>query len=132
MVAVPLIKGTLTAEDYEDDVASDPRIDALRAKMVVTEDKRYSADYLDPSKRSIANAMQIFFRDTSKTDRVEIEYPIGHRSRRVDGISLLEEKFRGCLADTFAPKQAEKIEAFFYAPDFAERSVTELMELCKR
>ena len=88
MVAVPLLKGNLTAEDYEDDVASDPRIDALRAKMEVKEHKRFTQDYLDPNKRSIGNALQVFFKDGTKTDRVEVDYPIGHRRRRGEGYSL--------------------------------------------
>src|SRR5207249_8360703 len=81
MVAVPLIHGTLTAEHYEDEAARDPRIDALRQKMEVVELPRYSADYLDPDKRSIANAIQVFFADGSKTDRVEGEYRTGPRRR---------------------------------------------------
>jgi 2-methylcitrate dehydratase len=109
MVAVPLIKGTLVAEDYEDDVAHDPRIDDLRAKMVVSEEKRYSKDYLDPDKRSIANAIQIFFKDGTKTERVEIEYPIGHRRRRADGIPVLEAKFASALHAHYNEKQAKSI-----------------------
>ncbi len=111
MVAVPLIKGTLVAEDYEDDVAHDPRIDALRGKMMVTEEKRYSKDYLDPDKRSIANAIQIFFKDGTKTDRIEIEYPIGHRRRRADGIPVLEAKFAAALHAHYNEKQAKSIIA---------------------
>src|SRR5882762_5839731 len=82
MVAIGLIKGNLTAADYEDDVARDPRIDALRAKMVCIENKGYSRDYLDPKKRSIANQLQIFFKDGTKTRKVAEEYPLGHRRRR--------------------------------------------------
>src|SRR5439155_2629482 len=82
MVAVPLIHGTLTAEHYEDEAARDPRIDALRQKMQVIENPRYSADYLDPDKRSIANAVQVFSADGTATPRVEVEYPVGHRRRR--------------------------------------------------
>ncbi|TMG93026.1 MAG: bifunctional 2-methylcitrate dehydratase/aconitate hydratase, partial [Betaproteobacteria bacterium] len=92
MVAIGLIKGNLTAPDYEDGVARDPRIDALRAKMVCIENKRYSRDYLDPRKRSIANQLQIFFKDGTKTRKVAVEYPLGHRRRRNEGIPLLEEK----------------------------------------
>jgi 2-methylcitrate dehydratase len=109
MVAVPLIKGNLVAEDYEDNVASDPRIDALREKMEILEDKRYSTDYHDPDKRSIANAMQIFFKDGSKTDRVEIEYPIGHRRRRAEGIPVLEVKFEAALKGHYSAEQVRKI-----------------------
>lgn len=109
MVAVPLIHGTLTAEHYEDDVARDPRIDALRSKMVVQEDKRYSAEYHDPDKRSIANAMQIFFKDGSATERVEIEYPIGHKRRRADGIPLLQAKFEANIKGHYKGGQAQRI-----------------------
>ncbi|HRQ61936.1 MAG TPA: 2-methylcitrate dehydratase, partial [Alphaproteobacteria bacterium] len=109
MVAVPLIHGTLTADHYEDSVAKDPRIDALRAKMVVSEDKRYSDEYHDPEKRSIANAMQIFFKDGSSTERVEIEYPIGHKRRRADGIPLLQAKFEANIKGHYAADQAQKI-----------------------
>lgn len=109
MVAVPLIKGNLVAEDYEDDVAADPRIQMLRDKMEVVEDKRYSAEYHEPDKRSIANAIQIFFKDGTSTGRVEIEYPIGHRRRRADGIPLLEAKFEAALKDHYKPDQAKKI-----------------------
>src|SRR4249919_1748575 len=94
MVAVPLIHGRLTAADYEDAIASDPRIDQLRAKMECVEDKRFSADYLDPDKRSIANGISIEFNDGSKMREVVVEYPIGHRRRRKDGIQLLIEKFK--------------------------------------
>ncbi len=111
MVAVPLIKGNLVAEDYEEDVAADPRIEMLRGKMEVVEDKRYSTDYHDPEKRSIANAMQIFFKDGSSTEKLEIEYPIGHRRRRKDGIPLLQAKFEAALTAHYGAAQAQKITA---------------------
>ena len=91
MTAVGLLKGNLVAEDYEDDVASDPRIDLLRRKMVIEEDKRYSQEYLEADKRSIANAVQIFFEDGTSTEKIEVEYPLGHRRRREEGIPLLIE-----------------------------------------
>jgi 2-methylcitrate dehydratase len=109
MVAIGLIKGNLTAADYEDDVARDPRIDALRAKMVCVESKQYSRDYLDPKKRSIANQLQIFFKDGTKTRKVAVEYPIGHRRRRHEGIPLLEAKFRKNLARRFPTEVREAI-----------------------
>lgn len=109
MVAVPLVFGHLIAEHYEDDVAADPRIDALRNKMQVEEDKRYSQDYLDADKRSIANAIQIFFKDGSSTDKIEIEYPVGHRRRREEGIPLLEQKFKNNLATRFPAKRSATI-----------------------
>ena len=92
MTAIGLLFGNLTAEHYEDATAADPRIDTLRAKMVVTEDKSYSRDYLDPEKRSIANAVQVFFTDGNTTEKIAIAYPIGHRRRRKDGIPLLQQK----------------------------------------
>jgi 2-methylcitrate dehydratase len=97
------------AADYEDKVASDPRIDALREKMVIMEDKQFSADYLSPGKRSIANAVQVIFSDGSKTDEVVVEYPIGHRRRRAEGIPCLIEKFKTNLARRFPEKQQEAI-----------------------
>jgi len=109
MTAVGLIKGNLTAADYEDGVAADPRIDSLRSKIVCVEYKQWSRDYLDPSKRSIANAIQVFFNDGTKTDRVAVEYPLGHRRRRKEGVPQLEAKFRTNLARRFAPKQQQAI-----------------------
>jgi len=109
MVAVGLIKGNLTAADYEDQAAADPRIDALRAKMICVEKKRYSRDYLDPRKRSIANQLQVLFKDGTRTDKVEVEYPIGHRRRRREGIPLLEAKFRRNLERRFPSERREAI-----------------------
>ena len=109
MVAVPLIFGRLTAEDYEDDVASDPRIDALRDKIVCVEDKQFTKDYLDPSKRSIANALTVELADGKKLKEVVVEYPIGHKRRRKEGIPLLVEKFKTNLARVFPAKQADAI-----------------------
>jgi len=109
MVAVPLIFGRLTAADYEDDVAADPRIDRLRARMVCVEDKRFSRDYLDPEKRSIANALTVEFQDGSKLKEVVVEYPIGHRRRRKEGIPVLVEKFKTNLARRFPAKQQHAI-----------------------
>ncbi|MBE0613228.1 MAG: bifunctional 2-methylcitrate dehydratase/aconitate hydratase [Burkholderiales bacterium] len=111
MVAVPLIFGRLTAGDYEDAVAADPRIDALRDKMVCVEDKTFSRDYHDPDKRSIANAITVEFKDGKKTAEVVVEYPIGHRRRRKDGVPLLVEKFKTNLARRFPEKQRKAILA---------------------
>ncbi|MSQ69795.1 MAG: bifunctional 2-methylcitrate dehydratase/aconitate hydratase [Betaproteobacteria bacterium] len=105
MTAIGLIKGNLTAADYEDDVARDPRVDALRDKMVCIENAQYSKDYLDPKKRSIANQLQVFFKDGTSTAKVAVEYPIGHRRRRKEGIPVLEAKFRTNLARRFPEKQ---------------------------
>ncbi|HUL91626.1 MAG TPA: bifunctional 2-methylcitrate dehydratase/aconitate hydratase [Burkholderiales bacterium] len=109
MTAIGLIKGNLTAADYEDDVARDPRVDALRAKMACVESKRYSRDYLDPKKRSIANQLQVFFRDGTATRKVAVEYPVGHRRRRHEGIPLLEAKFRRNLARRFPDERRSSI-----------------------
>ena len=110
MVAVPLIFGRLVADDYEDSVASDPHIDALRAKMEVEVDPRYTKEYLDSDKRSIANAVEIYYKDGTKSQKVEVEYPIGHRRRRDEGIPLLKAKFRANLATRFSPKTCQIIE----------------------
>jgi len=109
MVAVPLIFGRLSAADYEDGVAQDPRIDALRDKMSVEVDERYTREYLEADKRSIANAVQIFYKDGTKSKKVEVEYPIGHRRRRDEGIPLLIEKFQRNLARKISPKNIAKI-----------------------
>ncbi|WP_434360132.1 bifunctional 2-methylcitrate dehydratase/aconitate hydratase [Parasalinivibrio latis] len=102
MIAVPLLYGDLVAEHYEDSFhKGDARIDALREKMVIQEDKRYSAEYLESDKRSIANAIQVFFKDGSSTEKVEVEYPIGHRRRREEGIPVLERKFMRNLQTRF-------------------------------
>jgi 2-methylcitrate dehydratase len=111
MVAVPLIFGRLTASDYEDSVAADPRIDKLREKIVCVEDKAFTADYHDPKLRSIANALTVEFNDGTKLKEVVCEYPIGHKRRRKDGIPLLEEKFRTNLARRFPRKQQDAILA---------------------
>jgi 2-methylcitrate dehydratase len=111
MVAVPLIYGRLTASDYEDNIANDPRIDVLRDKIVCVEDTSFTADYHDPSKRSIANALTVEFNDGTKLDEVVVEYPIGHARRRTDGIPLLVEKFKTNLARQFPTKQQQKILA---------------------
>ena len=109
MVAIGLIHGHLTAEQYEDQAAADTRVDRLRARMEVVEDERYSRDYHDPAKRSIANAIQVFFNDGGHTDKIEIEYPIGHRRRRSDGMPLLIEKFRASLDTRFPEAQSKRI-----------------------
>ncbi len=130
MVAIGLVKGNLTAPDYEDDVARDPRIDALRAKMICIENKRYSRDYLDPKKRSIANQLQIFFRDGTATRKVAVEYPIGHRRRRHEGIPLLEAKFRRNLERRFPKDRREAILDLCRDPKRLEATpVKEFVEL---
>jgi 2-methylcitrate dehydratase len=113
MVAVPLIFGRLTAADYEDAVARDPvwgkRIDAVRDRIECVEDKQFTKDYHDPDKRSIANALTVEFNDGKKLKEIVVEYPIGHKRRRKDGIPLLEAKFRTNLARRFPVKQQKAI-----------------------
>jgi 2-methylcitrate dehydratase len=109
MVAVPLIFGRLTAADYEDDVAADRRIDLLRAKITCAEDKRFTRDYHDPKKRSIANALTVEFNDGTKLKEVVCEYPLGHKRRRSEGMPILVEKFKTNLARRFPPKQQKTI-----------------------
>jgi 2-methylcitrate dehydratase len=109
MVAYALIEGKLGSEAYEDAAAADPRIDALRAKIEVFEDRRFSVDYLDPDKRSIANALQVVFADGSRSEELVVEYPLGHRRRRQEGIPVLVDKFRRNLARRFSPEQQHVI-----------------------
>ena len=109
MVAIALLKGNLTAEDYEDKVANDKNIDILREKMIIKEDKRYSKEYLEPDKRSIANKIQIHFKDGSSTEEVEVEYPIGHKRRREEGIPILEKKFKENIDITYEKEISKKI-----------------------
>ncbi|MBF8270158.1 MAG: 2-methylcitrate dehydratase [Gammaproteobacteria bacterium] len=111
MVAIPLIFGRLTADDYEDVIAADPRVDRLRDKMTVSEHKQFSSDYLDPDKRAIGNAITINFMDGTSTERIEVSYPIGHRRRRLEGIPVLMEKFKTNLASHFPAEQTERILA---------------------
>jgi 2-methylcitrate dehydratase len=109
MVAVGLIFGQLASAHYEDDIAADPRIDSLRDTMICIENPQYSKDYLDPDKRSIPNAIQVFFKDGTETGKIEVEYPIGHRRRRREGIPVLVEKFKTNLARRFPDKQQKAI-----------------------
>ncbi|WP_132979394.1 bifunctional 2-methylcitrate dehydratase/aconitate hydratase [Pigmentiphaga sp. D-2] len=109
MVAVPILFGRLTAGDYEDEIARDPRIDQLRDKIVCVEDPAFTKDYHDPEKRSIANALTVEFKDGKKLKEIVCEYPIGHKRRRKDGIPLLEAKFRTNLARRFPTKQQDTI-----------------------
>jgi 2-methylcitrate dehydratase len=111
MVAVPLIFGRLTADDYGDAVAADPRIDALRERMEVRENPRFTQDYFDPDKRYIGNSVQIFFKDGTHTDKVSIDYPIGHRKRRGEGIPVLLAKFADALAGHLPARQVEGLLA---------------------
>ena len=128
MVAIPLIFGRLTAQDYEDDVARDPRIDALRAKMQVRENLTFTEEYYAPEKRYIGNALQVFFTDGSATPRVQVDVPIGHRRRRAEGMPALVKKFESSVEGHFPPKQAERIKALFARPQQLDAlPVNELM-----
>jgi len=130
MTAIPLIFGRLTASDYEDATASDSRIDTLREKMTVNEKLRFSKDYLDPAKRSIANAIQVFFNDGNHTDRVEVEYPIGHRKRRDEALPLLMKKVDSSLRSHFNAKQSDKIlDLFSQTTKLEKMPVDELFTL---
>jgi 2-methylcitrate dehydratase len=111
MTAVPLIFGRLRAADYEDEVAADPRIDMLRARMEVRENEEFTRDYYDPQKRYIGNAVQVFFADGTSTPRVRVDYPVGHRRRREEGIPLLREKFANSVSGKLKPSQWEELEA---------------------
>jgi 2-methylcitrate dehydratase len=113
MVAIPLLFGRLEASDYEDAVATDPRVDALRAKMQVKENADFTKDYYDPQKRYIGNAVQVFFKDGSSSPRVAVDFPIGHRKRRAEGMPVLVKKFESSVAAHFQPKQTESIKAMF-------------------
>ena len=130
MVAIGLLKGDLVAEDYEDDAASDSRIDSLREKMLIEEDERYSKEYLESDKRSIANAIQVYFKDGTSTDKIEVEYPIGHRRRREQGIPLLVKKFERNLKTQFSDKRTESIlNLCLDQKELESTDVTDFMDL---
>jgi 2-methylcitrate dehydratase len=113
MVAIPLLFGRLEASDYEDNIASDPRVDALRAKMQVKENAAFTQDYYDADKRYIGNAVQVFFADGTSSPRVAVDFPIGHRRRRAEGMPVLVKKFESSVAAHFPAKQTESIKAMF-------------------
>ncbi len=130
MVAVPLIFGELTAESYSDQVAADPRIDALREKMTVKENSRFTEEYFDADKRAIGNSVQVFFSDGSASDKVSIDYPVGHRRRRKEGIPLLEDKFERAVRGQFGARQAGAIiETMGDAEALAEMQVHDFSSL---
>ena len=130
MVAVPLIFGRLTARDYEEDIAADPRIDTLREKITCVEDPQYSADYHDPDKRSIANALTIEFNDGSTLGEEAVEYPLGHARRRTEGIPLLIEKFKVNLARIYDKGQQDEILALSLDYEkLAKTSVSNYLDL---
>ncbi|MEY2732239.1 MAG: 2-methylcitrate dehydratase, partial [Actinomycetota bacterium] len=127
MVAIPLIFGRLTARDYEDEIAADPRIDALREKMSCVEDLQFTKDYHDPEKRSIANAMTITFKDGTSTEEIAIEYPVGHKRRREEGLPLLVKKYRTNLARIYNAEQQERIASLTLV--YAKLSATPVNEV---
>jgi 2-methylcitrate dehydratase len=127
MVAVPLIFGRLTAGDYEDAVARDPRIDALRGKMQVRENPTFTQEYYAADKRYIGNAVQVFFKDGSSTERIAVDFPIGHRKRRAEGMPVLVKKFETSVDAWFSPKQAERLKAVFSDPKLDQMPVNELV-----
>ncbi len=130
MVAVGLIFGDLKAEHYEDNVAQDPRIDFLRERMEVVEDKGFTKDYMDPEKRSIANSIEIHFNDGGKTEKLTVEYPIGHRRRREEGIPVLEHKFMSNLLTRFPRQRAQAIRKLCLDQTKLEQTpVNEFMDL---
>ena len=130
MVAIGLLHGNLTAVDYEHDVAADPRIDVLRDKMRVVEEPQFTIDYHDPNKRSIANALQVFFKDDSHTKEIVVDYPIGHRRRRTDGIPLLIEKFKHAVTAHYKTDHAGKIiTQLLNKTAFEKAALKDVMEL---
>ena len=130
MVAVPLLLGRLEAADYTDAIAADPRIDALRAKMVVSENPRFTRDYFDPDKRYIGNSVQVFFRDGTDTGEVSIDYPIGHRKRRAEGIPVLMQKFERAIRGRLPAARADRLMALANNPQALESlAVTEFIGL---
>ena len=128
MAAIGLIFGELTADHYTDSVAADPRIDALREKMVVRENESFTTDYYDLDKRAIGNSIQVFFNDGSSTERIEVQYPIGHRNRRDEGMPVLVKKFKDSLNGVFDAKQAASIIETFESDDFGQMSVVKMMD----
>lgn len=129
MAAIGLIFGELTADHYTDDVAKDPRIDALREKMQVRENEQFTVDYYDLDKRAIPNSIQVFFNDGTSTDRIQVDYPVGHRVRREEGIPLLQAKFNDAVAETYTTAQAESIhDAFASADQCDSLSITDFID----
>ncbi|WYF02020.1 MmgE/PrpD family protein [Bacillus velezensis] len=130
ITAIGLLFGDITADHYEEETASDPRIDTLRSKMEVTEHKAYSKDYLDPNKRSISNAVQVHFTDGTATGRIECEYPLGHRFRRKEAVPKILAKFSANISTHFSLKQQRKIEeACEHSGRMQKLSVSEFMDL---
>jgi 2-methylcitrate dehydratase len=113
MVAIPLLFGRLAASDYEDKIANDPRVDVLRSKMQVKENPKFTEEYYAADKRYIGNAVQVFFKDGTSSPRVAVDFPIGHRKRRAEGMPVLVKKFEASVAAHFGAKQTETIKKLF-------------------
>ena len=130
ITAVGLLKGNITADDYEDDAAADPRIDEFREKMIVVENTHYTEDYLNSEKRSIANAVQVHFKDGSATNQIEYEYPLGHRFRRKEAYPKIREKLSHNLSTHYTEKQRKRIEASSFDNDqFNQMPIQEFVDL---
>ena len=129
MVSIALIKGSLTAEDYEDDVASDPRIEQLRDKMTMKENERFTREYLEADKRAIGNSIEISFTDGSRI-KESVDYPVGHRRRRSEGIPLLKEKFERYLRGRLSQKNAQAVlDICASQQSFEQTRVNDMMDL---
>ena len=130
MVAVPLAFGRLTAADYEDDIANLPIIDQLRDKMTVQENPQFTQDYFDPDKRAIGNSVQVIFNDGSSTEKITVDYPIGHRNRRKEGIPELMKKFKQAVQEHYSSQQAENIlNTVHHQKKLATMSVNSFMDM---
>jgi 2-methylcitrate dehydratase len=130
MTAIGLLFGNLTADHYEDEAAKDPRIDALREKMIVKEHKPYSIDYLDPQKRSIASSVKITFKDGNVLGPILVEYPLGHKRRRQEGIPLLYEKFKANAKTVFSEKHVDELVKLFHNPkELDQMQVSKFVDL---
>ncbi len=129
MIAIALIYGKVEARHYQDKIASNHMIDALRKKMIISENPKFSKDYLDPSKRSIANSITLFFDDGSKSEKIRVEYPVGHRNRRDEGIPLLINKFKDAIKSYYPSNQSDDIlNSFLDMENLSNMSVNKMMD----
>ena len=129
MIAIALIYGEVEAKHYQDEIASNPMIDSLREKMIISENPKFSRDYLDPSKRSIANSITLAFDDGSKSEKITVEYPVGHRNRRDEGIPLLLDKFESAIKSYYPSNQSDDIlNSFLDMENLSNMSVNEMMD----
>ena len=129
MIAIALIYGEVEAKHYQDEIASNSMIDSLREKMVISENPKFSSDYLDPTKRSIANSITLVFDDGSKSEKITVEYPVGHRNRREEGIPLLIDKFKNAIKSYYPRNQSDDIlNSFLDMESLSSMSVNEMMD----